>query len=136
MLSCGNFRGMMKWEKTIWRVCSLSSPLLQLKTNYRDFHSKTFTIILYIIIRTKSLHLRGVMERYTRNKHCVIYLIRWSSDTVNTQTLRLTCGWRSWLQTHGHFACVDISCTQRNYPLLRVARGDTAHSAEKTGIPK
>lgn len=51
-------------------------------------------------------------------------------------TTPLTYGSQSWLHTRGHFACVCISCTQRNYPLLGVVHEDTAHSAEKTVIPE
>lgn len=47
----------------------------------------------------------------------------------------LTCGWQSWRRSPAHFACVGISCTQRNCPRPEEARWDTAHSGEKTGIP-
>lgn len=97
--------------------------------------SKTFSVnkdtLLLTHIRYSSVSDQVILKSIVRHTSSKLLLRR-----CGVITSPLTCGWRSWLRTRGHFACVGISCTQRNYPRQEVAREDTAHSAEKTGIPE
>lgn len=92
---------------------------------------------LFVSILTQIIEPSNIKRDVTR------YSVKYS-QTLNTKlilrcrsiTSLLTCGSQSWLHIHGHFACVGISCTQRNYPHLGVVLEDTAHSDGKTVIPK